>query len=314
MTPAQMQQKLNDLRTRKSKIDADISEMASSVDDALKPIRENRSKLKHYWGEWKATNEFTTRERWVGEKKGETRVRVILQARLGKDLAEAYLDALEAAPKAIKNIDELIGDLLDANDRLQKARASLVGVQIPSSVSNESQFSAIKTSLNNAKTNSNQAIDAARAILTSLPSRRKKINPLISAAIKVTKLVLESLNKKEDKLEDRKITLTPVFKKLRLKLIDSLQKVIKPYYEMAKKIVKEANDFVDSAPAREQSIKSKQTTINSGISSIQSGLSLAPGGSSNRAGAGPGDVALHLLAIGAVAAGICAFDYHERRA
>jgi chromosome segregation ATPase len=314
MTPAQIQQKLNDLRTKKAQIDEDISAMAASVDEALKPIRENRSKLNHYWGEWKATNQYTTRERWIGEKKGETRVRVIFQARLGKDLAEAYLEAVEAAPKAIKNIDELIGDLLDANDRLQKAKASLVGVQIPSSVSNVSQLSAINTSLNSAKMSSNQAIDSARAILTSLPDRRKKINPLISAALKVVKIVLDRLNKKEDKLEDRKITLTPEFKKLRLKLIDLLQKKIKPYYEMAKKIVKEADDFVDSAPAREQSLKSKQLQLNNSLSSIQSGLSFSPGGSPNRSTVSPGSAALHLLAIGSVAAGICAFDYLERRA
>lgn len=314
MTPAQIQQKLDDLRVKKKKIDEDISAMASSVDEALKPIRENRGKLKHYWEKWKETNRYTTRERWIGEDKGETRVRVILQARLGKELAEAYLEAVEAAPKAIKNIDELIGDLLDANDRLQKARASLVGVQIPPSVSNESQLQAIKTSLNNSKTSSNQAIDSARAILASLPDRRKKINPLISAGLKIVKIVLERLNKKEDKLEDRKITLTPGFKKLRLRLIDSIQKVIKPYYEMAKKIVKEADDFVDSAPAREQALKSKQLQLNNSLSSIQSGLSFSPGGSPNRSTVSPGSAALHLLAIGSVAAGICAFDYLERRA
>jgi hypothetical protein len=165
--------------------------------------------------------------------------------------------------------------------------------------------------LNSAKTSSNQAIDAARAILASLPDRRSKIKPLISAALKMTKSILERLNKREDKLEDRKIAL---YKEFRLEAINRLQKAIKPYYEMAKKLVNEADEFVDGAPAREQSIKAKQSSINSKISLIQSGLSFTPGGSSNRPEAGSGDAILHVLAIGAVAAGICAFDHFERRA
>jgi hypothetical protein len=314
MTPAQMQQKLDGLRSQKSQIDADISAMASSVDAALKPIRENRNEIKKNWGDWQSKHKYIARKRWAGEKKGETRMRVIFQLRLGRKIAEAYVDAWEAAPKAIQNIEELIGDLIGANDQLQKAKAQILAVQIPPSVSSPSQLAAISTALNAAKASSNQTIDAARAILSGLPGRRSKIKPLITAALKAAKLTLETVNKKEDTLEDRKINLTPDLRKARLDFIDKIQGMVKPFYEVAKKTLKEADDFVDSAPAREQSIKSKQIQINSKFSSIQSGLSLAPGGSPNRAGAGPGDVALHLLAIGAVAAGICAFDYHERRA
>lgn len=311
MTPAQIQQKLNELRSKKAQMDADLSSMASSVDNALRPIRENRSKLKQYWGKWQDANKAISRKRWAGEKKGETRMRVIWQLRLGKETADAYVDAWEAAPKAVENIDRLIGDLLGANDRLQQAKAAVLAVQIPSSVSSQSQLTAINTSLNSAKTSSNQAIDAARAILASLPNRRSKIKPLISAALKMTKSILERLNKREDKLEDRRIAL---YKKFRLEVINRLQKAIKPYYEMAQKLVKEADEFVDSAPAREQSIKSKQMTINNQFSSIQSGLSITAGGSSNRPEQDSGDAVLHVLAIGAVAAGICAFDHFERRA
>jgi chromosome segregation ATPase len=311
MTPTQIQQKLNELRAQKNQIDADLSSMASSVEDALKPIRENRSKLKQYWGKWQAASKAISRERWVGDKKGETRMRVIWQLRLGKETADAYVDAWEAAPKAVQNLEELIGDLISANDRLQQAKTAVLGVQIPPSVSSPSQLTGIKTALNNAKTSSNQAIDAARAILSNLPSRRSKIKPLISAALKMTKSILERLKMREDKLEDRKIA---IFKKLRLQIFDRLQKVIKPYHEMAQKLLKEADEFVDGAPAREQAIKSKQAAINSKISLIQSGLSFAPGGSSNRPEADPGDAVLHILAIGAVAAGICAFDHYEHQA
>ena len=241
-------------------------------------------------------------------------MRVIWQLRLGKETADAYADAFEAAPKAVESIDGIIGDLLSANDRLQQAKAAILRVQIPSSVSSQSQLAEVKTAMSSAKTSCNQTIDAARAILASLQSRRSKIKPLISAALKMTKSILERLNKREDRLEDRKITLTPGLKKLKLEVIEKLQKVIRPYYEMAQKLVKEADEFVDGAPAREQAIKSKQAAINSKISLIQSGLSFAPGGSSNRPEAGSGDAVLHILAIGAVAAGICAFDHYEHRA
>jgi hypothetical protein len=314
MTPAQLQQKLNDLRTKKSQMDADIGAMASSVDDALKPIRENQSKIKKYWNKWQDAHKVIARKRWVGERKGETRVRVIFQMRLGKEIAEAYVDAWEAAPKAIQNIEELIGDLLGANERLQEAKGKILAVQIPPSVSSPAQLASISTALNGAKTSSNQAIDAARSILSGLPARRSKIKPLIAAALKAAKAALESLNKKEDTLEDRKINLIPELRKVRLDFIDKIQGMIKPFYETAKKMLKEADDFVDSAPTREQSIKSKQIQINSTFSSIQSGLSFAPGGSSNRPEAGPREAVLHLLAIGAVAAGICAFDHLEHKA
>jgi chromosome segregation ATPase len=311
MTPAQIQQKLNELRAKKKQMDADLSSMAASVDDALKPIRNNRSKLKQYWGEWQKYNSGLMREKLVGKKKGEKRVRVIARLIFGKDAAEAYADAWEAAPKAVENIDKIIGDLLGANDRLQKAKAAVLSVQIPSSVSSPSQLNGIKTALDSAKTSSNQAVDSARSILVSLPSRRNKIKPLISAALRLAKAILEKLNKREERLENRKLV---IGKKKRLEWIDDGQKAIKPYYQMAQKLVKETDEFVDSAPAREQSIKSRQVTINNQFLSIQSGLSITAGGSSNRPEQGSGDAILHVLAIGAVAAGIYAFDHFERRA
>ena len=314
MTPAQIQQKLNELRTKKAQIDADISAMAASVDEALKPVRENRSEIKKHWGEWQACHKWIAAKRWVGENKGESRLRLLFRLRLGKEIADHYVDAWEAAPKAIKNIDELIGELLGANDRLQEAKKQILAVQIPPSVSSPSQLATIGSSLNSAKTSSNQAIDAARAILTGLPGRRKKIKPMISSALKAAKLTLEDLNKKEDKLEGRKLDLTPDLRKVRLAFIDKMQRTIKPFLKSGEKFLKEADDFVDGAPAREQSLKSKQLQLNNSLSSIQSGLSFSPGGSPNRSAVSPGSAALHLLAIGSVAAGICAFDYLERRA
>jgi chromosome segregation ATPase len=311
MTPAQIQQKLDDLRNKKAQIDADISAMATSVDEALKPIRENRSEFKLRWEQWKKYNSALMREKLVGKDKGEKRVRVFVRLFLGKAIADAYADAWEAAPKAIENTDELIGDLLSASDRLQEAKKQVLAVQIPPSAASASQLATIKSSLNGVKVSSNLAIDTARAILTKLPDRRKKIKPLISAALKLAKVVLEKLNKREDRLEDRKLVIA---KEKRLGWIDDGQKAIKPFLKAGEKFLKDADDFVDGAPAREQALRSRQVQLNTNLSSIQSGLSLAPGGSPNRSTVSPGSAALHLLAIGAVAAGICAFDYHERRA
>ena len=308
MTPAQIQQKLNDLRTKKAQIDADISAMAASVDEALKPIRENRSEIKRYWGDWKKANNLVMKERLIGKEK---KVRLGWRILLGKEIADAYADAWEAAPKAIKGIGELIDDLLSANDRLQEAKKRILDVQIPASASSASQLASINSSLNSAKTSGNQSLDAARAILTSLPDRRKKIKPLISAALRLARVSLEKLNKREDRLEGRRVLIA---KEKRLGYIDRGQKAIKPFLKAGEKFLKEADDFVDGAPAREQSLKSKQLQLNNSLSSIQSGLSFSPGGSPNRSTMSPGETTLSLLAIGSVAAGICAFDYLERRA
>lgn len=308
MTPAQIQQKLDDLRVKKKKIDEDISVMASSVDEALKPIRENRSEIKKYWDLWKKSNSVAMKEKLIGKEK---KVRLGWRILLGKEIADAYADAWEAAPKAIKGFDDLIGDLLGANDQLQEAKKRVLAVQIPASASSASQLTAINSSLNSAKTSSNQSLDAARAILTSLPDRRKKIKPLISAVLRLAKAALEKLNRREDRLEDRKLV---IGKEKRLYYIDKGQKAIKPFLKVGEKFLKEADDFVDAAPAREQTLKSKQMQLNSNLAAIQSGLSFQPVGSPNRGTMSPGKTALSLLAIGSVAAGIWSFDYLERRA
>lgn len=311
MTPTQIQQKLDDLRAKKAKIDEDISAMASSVDEALKPIRENRGKLKKSWNQWQEYNSKIMRERLIGENKGEKKVRVVVKLLLGKEVADAYTDAWEAAPKAVKGFDELISDLLGANDRLQEARKQVLAVQIPASVSSASQLAAVSSSLNSAKSSSNQSLDAARSILNSLPSRRKKIRPFISAGLRLAKILLEKLNRREDRLEDRKLVIA---KEKRLGWIDKGQKMIKPFYQAGERFLKDADDFVDKAPAREQSLKSKQAQLNSNLAAIQSGLSFQPAGSPNRGTMSPGKTVLSLLAIGSVAAGIWSFDYLERRA
>lgn len=304
MTPLEIQKKLNQIRTKKSQIDSDITQMSASVDEAVKPLEGIRVAIGERWEDWKRYNSFLMREGLIGENKDEKRVRFIARIVLGKELADAYTDAWEAAPKAIKNIDELLQDLIRANKMLQEAKKQILSVQIPSSVSNKAQLFSITSRVKEANTGSNQAIDAARSILKALPGRRKKIKPLILAAMKIFRLALAKLNRREDRLEDRSIVIK---KEARLKCIRKGQEIIKPFLIAAKKFFSQASKFVNNSGAKEKSIKSKQAQMNNAFASIQSSS-----GSSNRTEAGPESVAVHILAIGAVAAGICAFDHFER--
>jgi hypothetical protein len=135
---------------------------------------------------------------------------------------------------------------------------------------------------------------------------------ITEAAKKAGKAIKKSVESVKDAVE-------AVSRKSRHEYLSGLIPVLEGFMKTALEYIDKAVAFIQTAPAREKEIASEQSDFNKKISDMNADLSLAlggltPGGSSNRPEAGPREAVLHLLAIGAVAAGICAFDHYERKA
>jgi hypothetical protein len=360
MTPAQLQQKLKDLRTKKSQMDAKVSAMADKVNSQIEPLDGYRSKMVGYWEKWKSKNHIIMKERTVGKDKGKFMIRRSWSLLLPEQVEKDYMTAWRSAPGAIKAITEMLEDLYKVNKDLQQAKRNVLAVVIPSSVSNLSELAKARTSLGAAQKNANQAMDGARKVLRELPARAKKVEPLMRVLIKYLVIAIAILKAERNRLGDKlsgsadfigkdkdkdkdwkdwKITKAAkktgkaikegvesvkdaaeaVSRKSRHEYLSGLIPVLEGFMKTALEYIDKAVAFIQTAPAREKEIASEQSDFNKKISDMNADLSLAlggltPGGSSNRPEAGPREAVLHLLAIGAVAAGICAFDHYERKA
>ena len=355
MTPAQLQQKLNDLRTKKSQMDAKVSAMADKVNSQVEPLDGYRSKMVRYWEKWKSKNHIIMKERTVGKDKGKFMIRRSWSLLFPEQVEKDYMTAWRSAPGAIKAITEMLEDLYKVNKDLQQAKRNVLAVVIPSSVSNLSELAKARTSLGAAQKNANQAMDGARKVLRELPARAKKVEPLMRVLIKYLVIAIAILKAERNRLGDKlngsadfigkdkdkdwKITeaakkagkaikksvesvkdaVEAVSRKSRHEYLSGLIPVLEGFMKTALEYIDKAVAFIQTAPAREKEIASEQSDFNKKISDINADLSLAlggltPVGSSNRPEAGPREAVLHLLAIGAVAAGICAFDHYERKA
>lgn len=363
MTPAQIQQRLNDLRTKKAQMDAKVSAMADKVKKQIDPLDGYRSKMMSYWEKWKSKNHIIMKERTVGKDKGKFMIRRSWSLVLPEMVKKDYMTVWRGAPDAIKAITEMLEDLYKTNRDLQQAKRNLLAIVIPTSVSNASGLTKVKSQLDTVERNTNQVMDRARKILKELPARAKKVEPVLrvllkylAAAIIVIKAERNRLGDKrfvekgskavfgKDKEDDKdwkdwKITEAAkktgkaikkgvenikdareaISRQSRYDYLSGLIPVLEGFMATALEYIEKAVDFIRESPAREQEVAKEQADFNNKISEMKSSLSITiggftPGGSSNRPEAGSGDAILHVLAIGAVAAGICAFDHLERRA
>ena len=358
MTPAQIQQKLDDLRNKKAQMDAKVSAMADKVNSQIEPLDGYRSKMISYWEKWKSKNHIIMKERTVGKDKGKFMIRRSWSLVLPKEVERDYMIAWRGAPDAIKAITEMLEDLYKINNDLQQAKRKLLAVVIPASASNASGLAQAKQNLSSAQKNTNQVMDRARKVLRELPARAKKVEPVLRVLLKYLAVAIVVLRAEKGRLGDKlkgsrdvfgkdddkdwkdwKITkaaqktgkaikkgaekvkdvVEAISRESRYEYISGLIPVLEGFMKTALEYIDKAVDFIRSSPAREQEIAKEQSDFNGRMSEMNSNLSLAiggftPGGSPNRSTVSPGSAALHLLAIGAVAAGICAFDYHERRA
>lgn len=361
MTPAQIQQKLNDIRNKKAQMDAKVSAMADKVNKQIEPLDGYRSKMMSYWGKWKSKNHIIMKERTVGKDKGKFMIRRSWSLVLPKDVKNDYLTAWRGAPDAIKAITEMLEDLYKTNRDLQQVKRNLLAVVIPNSISNASELTQVKSRLDAVERNTNQAMDRARKILKELPARAKRVEPVMRVLFKYLVVALIVIKAERNRLGDKRFVekgskavfgkdkeddknwedwkLTKAMRKSgesikkgvkkgvesvknareaisrqsRYDYLSGLIPVLEGFVATALEYTEKAVEFIRESPAREQEIAKEQTDFKNKISEMKSVLSITTGGSSNRSEAGSGDAILHVLAIGAVAMGICAFDHYERR-
>ncbi len=305
MTPQQIEQKLAQMRAKKLQIDQQIGNLAKQIEDQTAPLKGYQSSLNKYWKMWREFNFKFIMKKKDGEKKA--RIAMALAFLTWKELAEAYVDAFEAAPEAVKNADKLIGELLAANNGLQKARDQVLALQIPQTAT-PSQLASIQSQTTAAKNAANQSMDQARAVLTSLPGKRSKIKPLIDAVLKMVNIVIKRSKEREQRLKDK---LVAIKREDRIEVQNKLQKILDGYRDAAVQILKSADKFVEDAPSNANKVKDQQDKLNSELGSIAAALTVNAG-SSNTISKSKHDI-LSILAIGGVAVSIALFDTMERR-
>ena len=248
---------LSAMKKQKESMQAQLVSANDMMDELERQGKAADADINNAWSQWKAqVHPKMTRDPIVGEDR---KPRVLIQL-INKDIATLYMKCWELAPGAIQAAKQGLAEVASIHRKLSDVLADVKAFQIPDTITTPAQALTLKLQLDAMAAKATPLLSEAKVAVEAIPKKRDKINPLLSNARKLMGKLLDLVERRQDRLEDRVLVIA---KERRLELLRDMKRSLKGFREGAKKAHDSIKAAADAAPGNAKKIADAQAQLNS---------------------------------------------------